>query len=58
MGAYINKNAANALNAHSVSNVLSHDHIDANMRTPVIVGGLHNVAEQQSHCEYTIYIKI
>ena len=45
MGTYINQEAAHSLNSNSVSNVLSHDHIDENMHTPAILGNWHSMTQ-------------
>ena len=49
MGTYFNQDALHSVNPATVGGVLSHDHFDANMNTPVIMH--HHYDCQASNCD-------
>ena len=45
MGTYLNHDAIHSVNPVAAGSVLSHDHVDADMHTPVVYGDWHTVQE-------------
>ena len=49
MGTYLNQDALHSMNPVSISKILSHGHVDANMHVPVVYGDWHTPAQDQEH---------